>query len=794
MRLRAVSVLVWMTMLVGGAWVVARAHYTADMSAFLPARPSPAQRALVDELRDGIASRLILVAIGGGDSALRARLSSELAARLRSSETFVFVGNGRNPASERDQEFVFRHRYLLSEQVNPDRFTVVGLRAAIAESIDGLASPAGFLAKDLLVADPTGETFQVLDQVTPGTGPRFQDGVWASSDGSEALLVAETRARGSDTDGQEHAIGVIQAEFDRLRRATAAPSAVHLKMTGPGVFAVQARASIASQAIRLSILSTVLIAALLWVTYGSVRTLALGFLPVASGALAGTAAVALGFGTVHGVTLGFGVTLIGESVDYSIYLLIQARRPGHAAAWGAWVSTVWPTVRLGLLTSLFGFASLLPSGFPGLAQLGLYSMAGLLAAALVTRYVLPDLLPDPWVARPVTGLGTVVARAVDHLQRHRRLLWLVPLMAAVAIFVHWGRLWNRDLAALSPVSAADQALDARLRGSLGAPDVSDLIVISAPDNQSALRAAEIAGAGLESLVRAGELAGFDSPARYLPSLELQRKRRDALPASDVLRDRLRTAVLTLPIQAARLAPFVEAVERARAGPLVDSPDLDGTSFAAGVDALLAQRRGRAVALIPLQAPTTGPHPYSIDTARVSGALGETPEDVSVMVLDIKRESDALYADYQSEAIRLSLLGFGAILLLLLATLKSVPRVVRVVAPLILSVLVVIAALAASGRALTIMHLVGLLLIVAVGSNYALFFDRRIPEADPDDRATMLASLFIANLATVLGFGVLSCSTVPVLAALGTTIAPGAFAALLFSAMMAEPAQARNVPD
>jgi len=38
--------------------------------------------------------------------------------------------------------------------------------------------------------------------------------------------------------------------------------------------------------------------------------------------------VALGFGVIHGVTLGFGVTLIGESVDYSIYLLIQrAPRP-----------------------------------------------------------------------------------------------------------------------------------------------------------------------------------------------------------------------------------------------------------------------------------------------------------------------------------------------------------------------------------------------------------------------------------------------------------------------------------
>ena len=47
----------------------------------------------------------------------------------------------------------------------------------------------------------------------------------------------------------------------------------------------------------------------------------------------------------------------------------------------------------------------------------------------------------------------------------------------------------------------------------------------------------------------------------------------------------------------------------------------------------------------------------------------------------------------------------------------------------------------------------------------------------------LASLLIANVSTVIGFGLLSFSQVPVLVALGTTVAPGAFLALLFSALL-----------
>jgi len=88
--------------------------------------------------------------------------------------------------------------------------------------------------------------------------------------------------------------------------------------------------------------------------------------------------------------------------------------------------------------------------------------------------------------------------------------------------------------------------------------------------------------------------------------------------------------------------------------------------------------------------------------------------------------------------------------------------------------------------LTILHLVGLLLIVAIGSNYALFFDRAAAQADAQERARTVASLLVANLTTVMGFGALAFSSVPVLAAVGSTVAPGALLALLFSAVLARP--------
>ena len=79
----------------------------------------------------------------------------------------------------------------------------------------------------------------------------------------------------------------------------------------------------------------------------------------------------------------------------------------------------------------------------------------------------------------------------------------------------------------------------------------------------------------------------------------------------------------------------------------------------------------------------------------------------------------------------------------------------------------------------------MLLIVAVGSNYALFFDRAAG-GEPLDAATLL-SIAVATLTTAIGFGTLALSSVAVLQAIGVTVGPGALLALLLSAVLVYPA-------
>jgi len=774
------AIALWLAFIVVCGILISRSQITTDLSAFLPRNPTPAQQLLLEQLRDGLASRLILVGIEGADAPTRAKLSKQMAQRLRADPAFVTVNNGEPVSVERDRAFLFDHRYLLSPAVVPARFSVDGLHAGLSDSIDLLASPAGLLVKSLLPRDPTGEMVQLLGQLNSANRPPMVDGAWASRDGTRALMLIQTRASGSDIDVQQRAMAAIRHAFDTAADLHSASPPAKLVMTGPGVFSVTSRDTIKNQVSRLSIISIALIATLLLLVYRSFTALALGFLPVISGALAGIAAVSLGFGEVHGITLGFGTALIGEAVDYSIYLFVQSEQGGSDQQ--DWIKRFWPTIRLGVLTSIFGFAALLLSGFPGLAQLGLYSIAGLIAAAAVTRFVLPHLLPINFRIHDVSAIGFVLSRL---LERAAALRWVaaILLLAACAILVlNRASLWDDKISSLSPVSQSDVALDARLRADMGAPDVRYLVVVSGASRESVLSSAEQVSAILQTQVDLGELAGFESPSRYLPSNATQRTRLASLPSPAELETRLAQAVQGLPVRAQLFAPFLADVAAARSEPLLQAADLASTSMAMALDALLIQQSDHWSALLPL----TAPQGVGIKASRISAALTGTGLR-DVLFVDMKAESDRLYAGYLHEAILLSLGGLVAIIGLLLLVFRSPMRVLRIIAPLAAAVITVTAGLAVFGQQLIILHLVGLLLVVAVGSNYALFFDRADQASKPIAPAMSprtLASMLFANLTTVAGFGLLALSKVSILQALGVTVAPGVILALVYAAIFA----------
>jgi len=749
----------------GAAWLHGHLRVQTEMTVFLPPSATPAQHLLVGQLREGVVSRLMLIEMAGATAPELARASRALAQRLRESGLFSSVANGDLAAMAAERDLILAHRYLLSPAVQAERFSAAGLAAALQESLELLASPAGALLRPSIPLDPTGELRELSRLMLPSDGPQLRHGVWFGRDGSSALLVAETRAPGFDVEAQARAAAAVREAF----AASGVACCGAIALAGPGVFAVQMRDAIEAESWRLSLAAAVLVLLILAAAYRSAAAVGVCALPVATGLLVGVAAVALGFGSVHGITLAFGATLIGEAVDYPSYLLTSAA-PGEPLE--RTLERMGGTLRLAVLTTIFGAAAMAFSSFAGLAQLGVLTIAGVAAAGLATAWLLPALLPASAIRLKTRGLPPLLTPLLARIPGPARWVAAAVLVAAAAGFIasRHDRLWDDDLANLSPLPEAAKALDRRLRGELGAPDVRYLLVARAADREAALQASEAAALWLQDRAQAGALVGFDAPSSYLPSRRTQAARRAALPAAATLERNLAAALKGSPFRAGTFAPFLRDVARARGGVLLEAEALAGTALGLKLSGLLVREGEGWAALAPLRGVADG------------AGLSREARAAGFELLDLKEESNRLVSGYRDQSLWLFALGFACIAALLALSLRSATRTARVLLPVAGAALLDVALLLLMGRALTLFNLVALLLVIGVGLNYALFFER--PQGEGDERARTRLAVAVCAASTLAVFGCLMLSQTPVLRAIGETVFFGCLLAAVLSAAFA----------
>ncbi|KGQ19089.1 putative exporter [Lysobacter dokdonensis DS-58] len=741
----------WLAILLVAGWAIARhLELSGDLRRFMPSARTPEQKLLIDELGEGPGSRLLLVTLEGAPPGTLAAQSHALRAALSRDARFTLVANGEG-GLEAFPERLRPYRYLLSPTLDTQRFDAAYLTEQVQARVADLGSPAAALVEPLVPRDPTLETLVLAESWEPATAPQRIEGAWFDRAGKRALLAIQTRAAGFDPTGQRDAVAAIASAYARAKGAK--PGA--LSMTGPGAFSVEIGGRTEREASWIGMVDTIGLLVLLFVAYRNCKIPLLGALPLASAGLAGLGAVALLFDGVHGITVAFGFTLIGVAQDYPIHFFSHQRAGVQPYAS---VRALWPTLATGVVSTCIAYATFFVSGVDGLEQLAVFTIVGLGAAALATRFLLPALvdpdLRDPAQSAFLERLRTWVAR----LPQPRIAIGVLALVAAAIALFAPGPFWQNDLSRLTPVDPAALARDAQVRDELGAPDVRYVIAVQGRDVEDALQRTERLGVALEQARTQGWLAEFESAPQYLPSMHTQRARQARLPTPQALRASLDVAVAASPFRSDVFEPFLQDVDTARrAQPLVPA-DLAGTPLQVRVDGLLSQRDGHATALVSLVG-LSAPDKVAALVQREGARL-----------VDLKAASESLVVAYRERV--LWALGLAAVLLIVAVriALGSTQRAWRVLAPMAVTTLVILAALRIAGVELTLFHLVALILAAGLGLDYALFFEHA--GDDREEQLRTLHALLVCSAMTLLVFALLGLSSIPVLRAIGVTVTLG----------------------
>jgi len=757
------SFLAWMVLLlsalaVAGASMLAGDWLDTDISHLLPSEHQDPliEQALARDRSD--VSGELLVLLRGNDPDARQAARTVYGLLQESGE----VMPARSGSSEAFLASLRSYRHGL---VTPERFQALdeAPRQTFLSGVQRRLARPSPSAGASFSEDPAGLFSEFIAELPPPyPGFRLRDGLWhRQHDGRDLWLMPLTLSgQAFQRETQEQVLPLL----DQARaKARAECPECDFMATGPVLFAADQESIARSEIMLLSTLSLGGILILILFAFGRFRPLLMGSLALLTGVTVAAATSFLLFGRLHAITLVAGTTLLGIAIDYVFKYLVHRTEAGPARGGGEQVVLkLRRPLALGVMSSLLCLGVLAVSPFPVMRELAVFSGAGLAGAWLTVVLLFPyldrrgggRLNPSltAWVNRPVAGFARLGGWR-----------WLLPLvclpLGLIAFLMMPG---SDDLRAFQADLPERLAADQRLRQLSGTDFPSGFFLIQGADAASVLERESRLLSQLDAVDgdrRALALSRIVPPAtRQSDSHALIGKALNDPELGQTMRD--------MGVAAATLARMREAWAAAEGDWLYPS-DLQGGPLGPMVDNLwIDAETGMASLVVPPGGLSLPPE-------------SDWPEGVRYLQ-PLELMNDNLSHQRQQASRWILLAAVIGIPLLFMALLGPARGFQAALAPLS-ALSLTLAFLWLSGIGLNTFVLMGVILGLGVGADYAAFLS-----AEADVSAVGVTGIALAAVTTLLAFGLLGLSQVPALGQFGLTVVVGIIAAWLCAFSLALP--------
>ncbi len=729
-----------------------RQRISTDVLDLIPTAEQSPEAGVLRSLASDTEARVMLFALKDRTNPTEApsRAAAEFAAALVREPTFAeAVVSGDTAAQDELGKAIFDQRFSLllptwlaqqerefaATGLNPAGFSPwLADRVAVALQ-DFLAQPEAVALQELVTHDPLLLVPRLIKSAQ-GLAPST-----SSSPGS-ALVWARIKDSPLSESGQAPVFAAIDRALQSIQKDF---PGVELRWTGVNRFAAESRRRIEREFGVLNIFSVLAVLAVgclfvrrLWKIAHLVPVILLSLLG------AWTVATAV-FPRIHVLVFIIGSLLSGVAIDYGFYIYLQPRLAPDEPYIQKLRRLLKPLLA-SCLTTVIGFSLLLFSDLPLLRQVGLFVGAGLLCALGAAMLYFAQ-LKNPQLE----------TREYDLLpRRSRRASWrpavqaLAALALVIALIAPWRLRWRDDVRELEIASPELTRNDAALRKLFGDSDDRTAYLTHGRDVAEARDHLDIF---LQALARDAKGANFATLGLVFPTKENWEK---------------------LPARLARLPNFSRELQAA-----LDQHGFEADGFADFFrewDAMrTAPPRGQYEDLYKAMAPhLTGPLGMLY---RAEGNLcwfltivdqreeWVPPPELDTIALNQLESLNGLFTRYRWSALHLSLAG----LTLVIASVFAIYRgraAVRIALIPAGSCFFVLGVLGLCGQTLNLFHLLGAFLGVCLSHNYAIFSGH----AAAGGAQVPPTSIRLSALCTAASFGVLACSHIPVIHALGLTVA------------------------
>jgi predicted exporter len=462
------------------------------------------------------------------------------------------------------------------------------------------------------------------------------------------------------------------------------------------------------------------------------------------------------FGKVFLLTLVFGTSLIGMSVDYCLYWLtcsIDATESPFARR-----RKLYPGMLMALFTTSAAYLLLGITPFPVLTQMAVFSISGIAAAWFVVMIFYPL----------IGNLGLQRNSFVDFFygikSKIQKPLVKKKLLVSLLMFGILGLPFIkvdddiRSLINLDQRLIQDQQVISKV---MGLPSPAQFYLVKGESPDLVLKRSEQTTKKLDLLIQGGQLKAYQAISQYLPSQS------DQLRAHELFEnDEFRKALKKLQVE------FHMSDEWSAS----NSSNFKSMQFSDWIASDIGKKFGFLwFNLEPNMFAT------AILLKDISGNSGlqelEKLSDENVIWVNKTTEISEVFSRYRVMFSGLLIVGYLLTFLLLFTRYKR--DAWRVIAPPIMATMISLGLLSLCGISIGLLTILGMALVLGVGTDYGIF----LLEYPLDKR--LVFSITMGCLMTVMSFGSLSLSGVPALNSFGLTLFFGVSLSWLFTLLLAK---------
>lgn len=451
------------------------------------------------------------------------------------------------------------------------------------------------------------------------------------------------------------------------------------------------------------------------------------------------------FPKVYVLTLAFGTSLIGMSIDYCLYWLTgsigDAKSPFERRRY------LLPGMLLALATTVAGYLLLVMTPFPVLSQMAVFSISGIIAAWVTVIFLFPYITKLRFSSNKANSLPQFIQPGFfgDIPVLHNLLVGVILLASLYGAFAFKANDDIHSLASFNKLLMNEQLAVSKI---LDIPSPSQFFIVTGSSEAEVLGQTEVLTKKLDALISDGIITGYRAITQYVPSVDSQNK------ASEAYISLNKEAALKRVAKEMGLGAGWVKNEN-QISPPITLNDVSQLPIYKRLGYLWfdSSPSVRATAVL------------------LMGVKGwESVEQLSNLAspgvdwIDKPKEISSIFHRYRTLFSYIILAGYC---LTFIATyIKYKLDSWRAVMPPILATFITLAILTLMGESIGLLSIIAFALLLGVGTDYGIFLLQY-----PADRR-ILFSISIAALMTLISFGSLSFSSVPALHSFGLTLLIG----------------------